>query len=69
MTATITNHLGHTITGQIRCWMGRRIVEIETSDGRREIGRLTPDEPTPPSTVDTRDPAACTPADRRGAAR
>jgi hypothetical protein len=45
MTATFTNHLGHTITGQIRCWMGRRIVEIETSDGRREIGRLTPDEP------------------------
>jgi hypothetical protein len=57
MTATITNHLGHTITGQIRCWMGRRIVEIETSDGRREIGRLTPDKPTPLSTVDTPDPA------------
>jgi len=42
MTATITNHLGHTITGQIRCWMGRRIVEIETSDGTRHIGHLTP---------------------------
>jgi hypothetical protein len=40
MTATITNHLGHTITGQIRCWMGRRIVEIETSDGTRHIGHL-----------------------------
>ena len=60
MTATATNDRGHTITGQIRCWMGRRIVEIETSDSRREIGRLTPDEPAPPSTVDTPDAAACT---------
>jgi hypothetical protein len=40
MTATITNHLGHTITGQIRCWMGRRIVEIEAPDGTRHIGHL-----------------------------
>jgi hypothetical protein len=42
MTATITNHLGHAITGQIRCWMGRRIVEIETPDGTRHIGHRTP---------------------------
>jgi hypothetical protein len=69
MTATITNHVGHTITGQIRCWMGRRIVEIETSDGRGEIGRLTPNEPAPPSTVDSRDAAACPSADRWVAAR
>jgi peptide methionine sulfoxide reductase MsrB len=55
MTATITNHLGHTITGQIRCWMGRRIVEIETSDGGRHIGHLRADEPRPAraSTVDS----------------
>ena len=43
MTATITNHLGARLTGQIRCWMGRRIVEIETPDGTRHIGHLTPD--------------------------
>ena len=55
MTATITNHLGHAITGQIRCWMGRRIVEIETSDGGRHIGHLRDDEPRPTraSTVDS----------------
>jgi len=55
MTATITNHLGHTITGQIRCWMGRRIVEIETGDGTRHIGHLRADEPRPAraSTVDS----------------
>jgi hypothetical protein len=60
MTATITNHLGARLTGQIRCWMGRRIVEIETLDGTRHIGHLTPDaetQPAPPadsalSTVD-----------------
>jgi hypothetical protein len=43
MTATITNHLGVRLTGQVRCWMGRRIVEIETPDGSRHIGHLTPD--------------------------
>jgi hypothetical protein len=69
MTATITNYLGRTITGQIRCWMGSRLVEIETSDGRREIGRLTSDDPAPPSTVDSRDAAACPSADRWVAAR
>lgn len=55
MTATITNHLGHAITGQIRCWMGRRVVEIETSDGTRHIGHLRPDESDrdPASTVDS----------------
>jgi hypothetical protein len=43
MTATITNHIGALMTGQIRCWMGRRIVEIETPDGTRHIGHLIPD--------------------------
>jgi hypothetical protein len=43
MTATITNHLGAILTGEIRCWMGRRVVEIETPDGARHIGRLVPD--------------------------
>ena len=43
MTATITNHLGHCVSGQIRCWMGRRIVEIETADGTRHLGHLIPD--------------------------
>jgi hypothetical protein len=46
MTATITDHLGQRICGEVRCWMGLRIVEVETSDGARHIGRLTPD-PTP----------------------
>jgi hypothetical protein len=53
MTATITNHLGARLTGQIRCWMGRRIVEIETLDGTRHIGQLTPDPDERPSSVDT----------------
>ncbi len=52
--ATITNHLGHRLTGQIKVWMGRRIVEVETSDGARHIGRLLDDsaEQAPASTVD-----------------
>jgi hypothetical protein len=53
MTATITNHLGARLTGQIRCWMGRRIVEIETADGTRHIGHLTRDLAEQRSTVDT----------------
>jgi hypothetical protein len=52
VTATITNHRGAQLTGQIRCWMGRRIVEIETPDGTRHIGHLTPDPDKRPSTVD-----------------
>jgi len=40
MTTTITNHLGQRLTGQIRCWMGRRVVEVETPDGGRHIGRM-----------------------------
>jgi hypothetical protein len=48
VTATITDHLGQRVSGEIRCWMGRRIVEVETPDGTRHIGRLTPDpEPAP----------------------
>jgi hypothetical protein len=50
MTATITNHLGQSLTGEVRCWMGRRIVEVETPDGARHIGRLRPDpQPAPPA--------------------
>jgi hypothetical protein len=48
MTATITNHLGQSVTGEVRCWMGRRLVEVETPDGARHIGRLRPEhQPTP----------------------
>jgi hypothetical protein len=43
MTATITTRLGHQVSGQIRVWLGKRIVEIETEDGRRHVGRLHPD--------------------------
>jgi hypothetical protein len=43
MTATITDDRGATLTGEIRCWMGRRVVEIETPDGARHIGRLVLD--------------------------
>jgi hypothetical protein len=45
MTATITNHRGATLTGEIRSWMGSCVVEIETPDGTRHIGRLIPDRP------------------------
>jgi hypothetical protein len=44
MMATISNYRGATLTGEIRCWMGRRVVEIETPDGARHIGRLVPDQ-------------------------
>jgi hypothetical protein len=65
VTATITNHLGQFLTGEVRCWMGRRIVEVETPDGARHIGRLRPDpQPAPPavdrpSTVDGTAVASC----------
>ena len=40
MTATtIDTPWGERVTGVIRCWMGRRWIEIEDSDGRRHIGR------------------------------
>jgi peptide methionine sulfoxide reductase MsrB len=47
VTATITDHLGQTLTGEVKCWMGRRVVEVETSDGARHIGHLRPDQPEP----------------------
>jgi hypothetical protein len=53
MTATITDYRGATLTGEIRCWMGRRVVEIETPDGARHIGRLVSD-PCMPGTVESR---------------
>ncbi len=64
MTATITDHLGARLTGQIRCWMGRRIVEIETADGTRHIGHLIPDAETQPApltgtALSTVDGASC----------
>jgi hypothetical protein len=53
MSATISNHLGQRLTGQIKVWMGQRIVELETSDGARHIGRLRtePTAITPSSTA------------------
>ena len=57
MNATITNHLGQTLTGQIRCWMGRRIVEIETTDGARHIGTLRPESDQAPVRLSTMDGA------------
>jgi hypothetical protein len=54
--ATIDTSWGERIHGEIRCWHGRRWVEIETSDGSRHIGRLSPDEPAL-STVDSADQA------------
>lgn len=50
MTATVTNYRGEALTGEIKCWMGRRIVEIETPDGCRHIGRLRPNAETVSST-------------------
>jgi hypothetical protein len=64
MTATITTRLGHQVTGQIRVWLGKRIVEIETDDGRRHVGRLHPD----PQPVDVR-PHVLVPAATGGAVR
>jgi len=51
MTATITNHLGQRLTGEVRCWMGRRVVEVETSDGSRHIGLLRAEPTTRPATT------------------
>jgi hypothetical protein len=45
---TIDTPWGERVTGVIRCWMGRRWIEVEDSDGRRHIGR----EPKALSTVD-----------------
>jgi hypothetical protein len=36
---TIDTPWGERVTGVIRCWMGRRWIEVEDSDGRRHIGR------------------------------
>jgi hypothetical protein len=52
MTATITNYRGATLTGEIRCWIGRRVVEIETPDGVRHSGRLVVDR-APAGTVES----------------
>lgn len=58
MTATIHTPWGETVRGEIRCWMGRRWVEVEDSDGRRHIGRMAPDRDRP-STVDSTAVASC----------
>jgi hypothetical protein len=34
MTARITDSRGVTLTGEIRCWMGRRVVEIDAMKER-----------------------------------
>jgi hypothetical protein len=60
MTATIHTPWGETVRGEIRCWMGRRWVEVEDSDGRRHIGRLRPDrDEDRRSTVDSAAVASC----------
>ena len=43
MTATITTPWGERVTGRIRVWLGRRRVEVETSDDRRHIGVIAAD--------------------------
>jgi hypothetical protein len=43
---TIDTPWGERVTGVIRCWMGRRWIEIEDSDGQRHIGRLPRGERT-----------------------
>ena len=43
MTAAITTPWGERVTGQNRVWLGRRRVEVETSDGRRHTGLIAPD--------------------------
>jgi hypothetical protein len=42
VTVTIVNHSGARLSGDIKCCMGRRVVEIETPDGKRHIGTLRP---------------------------
>jgi hypothetical protein len=46
VSAIVTTHLGRRVTGDIRCWHGNRVVEIETPDGRREFGHLDTDTDT-----------------------
>jgi hypothetical protein len=36
--ATIRDRRGYHVTGRIVGWLGKGLVEIETEDGRREIG-------------------------------
>ena len=43
MTVTITDQRGRALTGELKCWLGRREVEIETADGRRHVGTLRPE--------------------------
>jgi hypothetical protein len=38
VTAKITTRWMRQITGQIRAWLGRRRVDVETSDAHRHIG-------------------------------
>jgi hypothetical protein len=42
VTATIRNQLGATLSGEIKCWMGRRVVEIETPDGNGTSAPFAP---------------------------
>ena len=43
MTVTITGHRGQALTGEPKCWLGQRVVEIETDDGKRHVGTLRPE--------------------------
>ena len=43
MTVTITGHRGQALADELKCWLGRREVEIETADGRRHVGTLRPE--------------------------
>ena len=38
MTATVRTAKGQLVTGEIKHWLGRRVVEIEDADGNRHIG-------------------------------
>jgi hypothetical protein len=43
VTVTITGHRGQALADELKCWLGRREVEIETADGRRHVGTLRPE--------------------------
>jgi hypothetical protein len=58
VTGTIDTPWGERIRGEIRVWHGRRWVEVEDSDGRRHIGRLTADRDRL-STVDRSAAGSC----------
>ena len=38
MTATVRTDKGVLVTGEIKHWLGRRVVEVEDDQGNRHIG-------------------------------